>query len=239
MKKILVFAIMMVCSVAFAADDFNLQAGLTQDQFKDLVKEIGLAVTPTPNSPAEPLKTIGFDVALETTVIDIKDGDDHWKNAWDNNDPDGAILAYRVHAQKGFPFGLDLGASITKGANIDFTAITGEAKYAILKGTAVTPALSVKASYTKVFGLEDIDLQTLSAGAYISKGILMFTPYGGVETVFTIASDDSDNDLDNENVAAYRALAGLQFSPFPLLVINGEVAVGTVAQYSIKAGLRF
>jgi hypothetical protein len=67
----------------------------------------------------------------------------------------------------------------------------------------------------------------------------MFTPYGGVETVYTIASDDSDNNLDDENVAAYRALAGLQFSPLPLIVINGEVAVGTVAQYSLKAGIRF
>lgn len=238
MKKLLVFAIMMVCSVAFAGD-FGLQAGLTQDQFKDLTKEIGLAVTPTPNSPAEPLKTIGFDVALETAVIDISDGDDFWKGAWDDNDPDGMLMLYRVHAQKGFPFGLDLGASITKGANIDLTAVTGEVKYALLKGTVATPAISVKASYTKVFGLEDIDLQTLSAGAYISKGILMFTPYGGVESVLTMASDDSDNDLDNETTASYRALAGLQFSPIPLFVINAEMAVGTVTQYGLKAAIRF
>jgi len=239
MKKLLVVAIMLVCSVAFAANDFNLQAGLTQNQFKELSKELGLAVTPTPNSPAEPLKTFGFDVALETAVIDIKDSESHWENAWDGGDADGVLMAYRVHAQKGFPFGLDLGASVTKGVNIDFTAVTGEVKYALLKGTVATPAISVKGSYTKVFGLEDINLQTLSAGAYISKGILMFTPYGGVETVFTMASDDSGNDLDNEHVNAYRALAGLQFSPLPLISLNAEIAVGTVTQYGIKAGIRF
>ncbi|ADD67528.1 conserved hypothetical protein [Denitrovibrio acetiphilus DSM 12809] len=238
MKKLLVLAAMMVSSVVFA-DEFKIQNSMTQSQFQDLSKEMGQMVTPTPNSPAEPLKTLGFDIALETTLVNISDGDSHWKNAWDNGDPDSMALLYRVHVQKGFPFGIDLGLSVTKGTNIDFTAITGEVKYAILKGTTVTPALSVKGSYTKVFGLDDIDLQTLSAGIYVSKGILMFTPYGGLETVYTMASDDSDADLDDENVNAVRGIVGLQFSPLPLISINGEIAVGTVTSYGLKAGLRF
>lgn len=238
MKKILVFAVMLLCGAAFAGD-FGIQSGMTQSQFSSLVKEMGQIVTPTPNSPAEPLKTIGFDVALETAVIDIADGEDYWKNAWDDNDPSSVVSVYRVHIQKGFPFGLDLGLSITKGVNIDFTAITGEVKYAILEGTAVTPALSVKGSYTKVTGLDDMSLQTASAGAYISKGILMLTPYAGVEGIYAMASDDSGNHLDDEKVGAVRGLAGLQFSPFPLLVINAEVAKGTAMEYGLKAGLRF
>lgn len=238
MKKILVLAVMLICSAAFA-DEFEIQSSMTQDQFKDLAKEIGLMATPTPNSPAEPLKTLGFDIALETSVIDIKNDEGHWENAWDNGDPSGMAVVTRVHVQKGFPFGLDLGASISKGSNIPFTAITGEVKYAILKGTAVTPALSVKGSYTRVFGMDDIDVQTFSAGAYVSKGILMFTPYGGIETVYTMASDDSSNDLDDENVNTARGIVGLQFSPIPLIVVNAEVSVGTVAQYGLKAGIRF
>lgn len=238
MKKILVLAVLLICSAAFASE-FDIQSSMTQSQFKSLVKEMGLIVTPTPNSPAEPLKTIGFDIALESTVTDISNGNDFWKNAWSDNDPSGYIMANRVHVQKGFPFGLDIGASITKGVNLDFTAVTGEVKYAILKGTVATPAISVKASYTKVFGLDDMSLQTASAGAYISKGILMFTPYAGVEGVYAFASDDSGNDLDNENVGSVRGIAGLQFSPFPLLVINAEAAAGTAMQYGLKLGLRF
>jgi len=229
---------MLAASLAFA-DEYEIQSSLTQDQFKSLTKEMGLMVTPTPNSPAEPLKTFGFDVALETSVIDIKQDEGHWKNAWDNGDPDGMTMVNRVHIQKGFPFGLDLGVSVSKGTNIPFTALTGEVKYALLKGTVATPALSVKGSYTRVFGLDDISLQTLSAGVYVSKGFLMLTPYAGAETVFTMASDDSGNDLDDENTNSVRGLAGLQVSPFPFLVINAEVAVGTVTQYGLKAGVRF
>jgi hypothetical protein len=238
MKKIIVLAIMMVCSVAFAGD-IKLSNTITQDEFAELAKEIGMIVTPTPNSPAEPLKTFGFDVALETAVIDISDDQDYWKKAWDGSDPDGMVYAYRVHAQKGFPFGLDLGASVTQGGNIGFTAITGEVKYALLKGSVVMPAVSLKTSVTKVFGLTDLDITTFSFGGYISKGILMFTPYAGAEAIYTMADATDDTAVDGETISAYRGLVGLQFSPLPLISINAEMATGTVTQYGIKAGIRF
>jgi len=239
MKKILVLAMVLVFSTAFA-DEFEIQSAMTQSQFKDLTKEVALFVTPTPNNPAEPLKTFGFDIALESTITDINNDDTFWENAWDSGDADGMVMVNRVHFQKGFPFGLDLGVSLSKGANIPFTAITGEVKYALLKGTVATPAFSVKAAYTKVFGLNDVDIQTLLAGAYISKGILFLTPYAGVETIASFAKDESDYDLDNETSNTVRALAGLQISPLPLISINLEAAgTGTVMQYGLKAGLRF
>ncbi|PLX68801.1 MAG: hypothetical protein C0603_06530 [Denitrovibrio sp.] len=238
MKKILVLAMVLLTSIAFAGE-FEIQPSMTQAQFDSLAKEMGAIVTPTPNSPAEPLKTLGFDIALETSVIDIDDDQAYWENAWDNGDPSGMALVSRVHVQKGFPFGLDIGASVSKGHTIPFTAVTGEVKYALLKGTIATPAISVKGSFTKVFGMEDISINTLSAGAYISKGILFLTPYAGIETVYTMATDDSGNDFDKVNTNAARGLVGLQISPLPLISINLEVAKGAVMQYGLKAGIRF
>ncbi len=87
--------------------------------------------------------------------------------------------------------------------------------------------------------MDDMSINTLSAGAYISKGILMFTPYAGIETVYTMASDDSGNDFDKVNTNVARGLVGLQFSPLPLISINAEVAKGEVLQYGLKAGVRF
>lgn len=239
MKKFLVLVMVLVCSVAFAGE-FELQSNLSQKQFKDLSRDLALIVTPTPNSPAEPLKTIGFDIAVETFVADFDNSADYWQNAWDDGDPDGMALGYRVHAQKGFPFGLDLGASVTKGGNIPFTAFTGEVKYAILKGTVATPALSVKGSYSYVTGLDDMDLQTASAGIYVSKGFLMLTPYAGLESVMYKASEDTNAvDLDDETGQAARGLVGLQFSPLPLISLNFEAAAGNVTTYGLKAGIRF
>jgi hypothetical protein len=91
-----------------------------------------------------------------------------------------------------------------------------------------------------MFGMSDIDMQTLLAGAYISKGVLMFTPYAGVESVYIMAEDSADVDLDKENFNVFRGIVGLQFTPIPLISINAEGAMsGETAQFSLKAGVRF
>jgi len=237
-KKILTLILTLACFTAFAGE-LKFAPGFSKTQFRDLVKEIGLAATPTPNNPAEPLKTLGFDIALETSITSIDDSSAHWKGSW--NDADSLVMVNRVHIQKGLPFGVDLGFSVGKGANLTFNTATLEAKYALLKGSAVTPAITVKAAYTKVFGMDDLDMSTLLAGAYISKGILMFTPYGGIESVFVMAEESSSSiDLSSENVNVIRALAGLQFSPLPLVALNAELAASEdVYQLGLKAGIRF
>ncbi|WP_277657007.1 hypothetical protein [Seleniivibrio woodruffii] len=239
MKKVLVLVSMLFCATAFAGD-FQLMPTLTQSQFSSLIKDIGLAVTPTPNGPAETLGVLGFDVAVETQLTTIDNKSDKWENSWDNADPNNTIWANRVHVQKGLPFGFDIGASITKGANMDFTAYTIEGKYAILEGSVLTPAISAKLAYTKVTGLEDVNLQTGLAGLYISKGFLILTPYAGIEDVYTIASEDGDLSLDDESANAIRGMVGLQVCPFPFVVLNIEAARGgAVNQFGLKAAIRF
>ncbi len=238
MKKVIVFAMMLMCSSAFA--EFSLMPDLTATQFKDLVSDLSMAVTPTISSPAEPLKTLGFDIALESQLTTINSDADRWENAWGGAEPANTVWANRVHVQKGLPFGVDLGASVTQGANLDFTAVTLEGKYAFLKGSVATPALSARVAYTKVFNIEDVNLQTFLAGLYISKGFLILTPYAGIEDVYAIASEDSDADLDDETANNIRGLVGLQICPFPLFVINVEAAkAADVYQFGLKAGIRF
>jgi len=59
-----------------------------------------------------------------------------------------------------------------------------EIKYAILEGTAATPALAIRGSYTAISGIDILDIKTTRPDISISKGILMVTPYA--------ASDRSD-----------------------------------------------
>lgn len=239
MKKLIVIALLLICSSAFA--EIDLQSSMTNSEFKSLVSDLGMIVTPTLDSPAEPLGITGFDIAVEGQLTDIDQNSNHWKHAVSDSDPSGMVGATRIHVQKGLPFGVDLGASVTTGSNVGFTAVTLEGKYAILEGSVITPAISTRLAYTHVSGMNDIKMQTGLAGIYISKGILMLTPYAGFEDIYTVASENSDKvnlrDVDKNNV---RGLVGLQVSPFPFMVINGEVArTGEVYQYSAKVGIRF
>ena len=103
------------------------------------------------------------------------------------------------------------------------------------------PAVSARASYSQLEDVDDIDLRTYGLDLLVSKGILMFTPYGGVSAFRVEGSDESGlptgwKDVD-ENVV--QGLAGLQVSPFPFVTITAEASFGEIEQYGIKAGIRF
>ncbi len=239
MKKIVMLMLLSIASFT-SANDIKITDVITQDDFKDFAKEFGSALLFNPMAPAEPLGIIGFDVSLETTITDISSDEDFWKKLVDDNDPFSYLPVPRLHVQKGLPFNIDVGAmySAVPDTNIQLWGI--EAKYAILEGSTLTPALSVRASYSQLQGVDDIDINTQSLDMLISKGFLMFTPYAGVSLTRVNGSENSSLvTLDDVNETGYRGLAGLQFSPFPLLIINGEISQGETTQYGLKIGLRF
>ncbi|MCK5720793.1 MAG: hypothetical protein KAH84_12710 [Thiomargarita sp.] len=238
-KLILIFALLINSNFALA-QEIEFTDAISQDMFVDFSKEFGTALLFSPMAPAEPLGVLGFDVSLDMMFTDISDTAEFWINMVDDSDPFSYLPTPRLHIQKGLPFGIDIGAMYTAVPNTNIKLIGIEAKYALLEGSMFTPALSVRASYTQLQGVDDVDISTQSLDMLVSKGFLMFTPYGGV-SLTRISSSENSNLVDLEDVSetGYRALAGLQFSPFPLLVINGEVSIGEVPQFGLKIGFRF
>lgn len=241
MKKILMMMTLLLSFARFAsAGDIEFTDVISQEDFKDFTKEFGTALLFNPMAPAEPLGITGFDVSVETTLTDISDDKEYWQKLVSDNDPYSYLPVPRLHVQKGLPFGIDVGGMYVSvpGTNIKLWGL--EAKYAILEGSMVTPALSVRASYSQLEGVADVSLNTQSLDVLVSKGILMFTPYAGASMFNVNSSENSDLvELDDVNETGYRALAGVQFSPLPLLIINGEVSFGEVPQYGLKIGFRF
>ncbi|MCK5716201.1 MAG: hypothetical protein KAH77_01840, partial [Thiomargarita sp.] len=146
----------------------------------------------------------------------------------------------RIHVQKGLPFGVDIGAMYVSVPDSNIQLWGVEVKYALLEGSTITPAISIRGSYSSLDGVDELNLDTLSFDLLISKGFLILTPYAGISMTSINASEESDDViLDDVEETSYRILAGLQISPFPLLVINGEVSYGDMPQYGVKIGLRF
>jgi hypothetical protein len=240
MKKILLIIALSSLNCFASAEDIDLTAGIVQDEFKDFVKEFGTALLFNPMAPAEPLGITGFDISLDAVVTDISDDDAYWTKFFGGSDPDSYIPTPRLHVQKGLPFNIDVGAMYVSVPDSNVKLWGLEAKYAILEGTVATPALSVRASYSKLQGVDDVELDTQSFDILISKGFLMLTPYAGASLIRVNGSEKSDLvALDDVDETEYRGLVGVQFSPFPLLVINGEFSFGVVRQYGLKVGLRF
>jgi hypothetical protein len=247
-KKRIVLALSLVLLVGTQAmaKDINFTGGLTQGDFKSLSKEAGGAISFKNTAPAAPLGITGFDVGVEVEAANIKTGS-YWDKAFEGDAPSYLLLP-KIRARKGLPFGIDIGAMYSYVPNSNIKLYGVELSKAILDGTLATPALGIRATYTRLAGVSELDLQTAGIDASISKGILFLTPYAGVGALWVHSKAKGDlqsfstattGPLSTENIWQPRIFAGLKISPLPLFGITAEAEYEVRPIYSLKAALSF
>lgn len=243
MKRILslMTAMVLVSVSAWAVDlDPSKFTGTVQQQqqnFKDMSKEIGFGLSYFPMAPAEPLGILGFDVGVEVTALDINEDKSYWKQM---GDFPGMLPIPRLHVQKGLPFGIDLGAIYSSIPSTNISLWGGEVKWAFLKGSIATPAVALRGTYTKLNGVNNLDLNTMGYDISISKGFAILTPYAGIGQV-KIDSDPKNiplNPLTKESITETKYFAGLKVS-LGLINMVAEADFAEVPAYSLKLGVGF
>ena len=95
-------------TIAFTDEQGN--GVLTQDDFRSLSRELGLAFSSIPLAPAEPLGLLGFDIGIAISVADIRDEEGFWHNAIDNRDPIPILVLPQILLRKGVPGGIETSA---------------------------------------------------------------------------------------------------------------------------------
>ena len=251
MKKIVILTVSSLLSlfllVSSGSESFaggndivlNTISPISQGDFEDLSKEVGLLISYVPLSPAEPLGILGFDIGLEVTGAKISSGP--WEKALSDAKPPDYLILPKIHVQKGLPFGIDVGAvfSTVPGSNI--TLFGGEVKYAVLKGSIVSPAVAVRGTYTTLSGVDDIDASTYSLDASVSKGFGPLTPYAGLGQVWISASEnvnDSLINLDDVSTSATKLFLGAKLKIL-LVSIVLQADISDVNMYSARANVSF
>lgn len=229
---------------SFAIDDIKFSAGMTQDLFKKFSEELGVALSYKPVSPAEPYGITGFDLGVELSAVKIDDK--YWNNAVKNLDAPSYLFVPKIHAIKGLPFGIDIGAVYSQipGSNIKYFG--GELKYAVIQGGAVLPAVAVRGTYSQLSGVDELDLKTYGAEASISKGFgigVKITPYAGAGINYFKSTPKGNTatllGLKEETFSKPKVYVGARLNIL-LLSVTGEVEYNDVTPiYSIKAGLSF
>ncbi len=163
------------------------------------------------------------------------------KDATADSDPPSFFLFPRLHAQKGLPFGIDVGVVYAKVQQSNIGLIGGEIKWALLKGTVATPALAIRGSYTSLTGVGDLDLETYGVDVSASKGFAFLTPYVGVGLV-RIHSEVTDpvlaGFLTKEELTEVKGFAGLKVKLL-LLSLVGEVEISEVPSYTFRLNFSF
>lgn len=204
---------------ALAADfdiDLTRTNTLTQSEFKKFSEEAGLALSYLPLSPAEPLGILGIDIGAEVTAANIREDQSYWTKL--TQDPPGQLILPKLHVQKGLPFGFDIGAVYSKVPQSNVSMVGGELKWAFISGNAVFPAVAIRGSYTKLLGVDDLDLQTTGADLSISKGLAFVTPYAGIGQVWIKSKEKVSNlNLKEESLSLTKGFIGVKIS---LLIVN-------------------
>jgi hypothetical protein len=253
MKKIVLVVLMVLvlslsAAPAMAKITFNFQPGFSQSDFKNFSTELGLALSYVPLAPAEPLggKVLpGFDIGIEATVIKIDKNASFWQNAVapaDRGDIPNSLIFPKFHAQVGLPVvPIDLGYVYAKVPGSDITYMGGEIKWAILRGSTVTPAIAIRGAYTKLSGVDVLDVDTKSLDISISKGFALLTPYAGIGEVWITSKPKNDIDvigIKKEDITETKGFVGLKLS-MGLINIVGEADFAKVNEYSLRLNLHF
>ncbi len=233
-----------------SATDIQFARGVAQGEFKALVENLGSALSYKNVAPAAPLGLLGFDVGIEAVGLDVGRS-----AAWDavaGNQASTFVVVPKLRARKGLPLDIDVGAFYSTIPSSNVSLFGAELGWAVLAGGVALPAIGLRATYTKLLGVSELDVQTLGLDAAISKGFLIFTPYAGVGALYTdgkakgkVLTDptflafNGNKPLEEEKLWSARYFGGVKLTPFPLFGITGEVEYSGVMTYSLKVAISF
>jgi hypothetical protein len=217
--------------------DVNRLQQLGQAQFRLLSEDLGGVLSYRAQTPTEPLGVTGFDIGVGVTAAKIKNTavlQQASSNVVDSTLP---VPTLRVH--KGLPWGFDAGVIYAAVPDSNIRHYGGELRYAIVEGSAATPALGVRGSLTKLTGVDQLDLDTRGLDLSLSKGFAFVTPYAGIGKVWVKSEPKGVPALRSEDFTLNKVFAGVGMN-FAAFNVNLEAdKTGDVKGYSVKLGFRF
>jgi len=235
--RIAIGLLALVCALGARGEGFDQLGSITQPEFRSLSEDLGAALSYKPLVPAEPLGITGFDIGIEASVTDLR-SPQILEQATSHDVPEVLPLA-RLHAHKGLPFGIDVGLSYSAVPDLDIELWGGELRYAILKGGVATPALALRASFTSLKGVDQLDFDTRAVDLSLSKGFALLTPYAGVGRVWVTSTPKGVPSLAEEDFGLNKYFAGLNVALGIASFAAEADRTGDAWTYSAKAALRF
>lgn len=223
-----------------AAELNNLNA-LSQSDFRLLAEDLGAALSYKALVPAETLGVIGFDLGVGGTGTTLKHRDVAAKAAGGSTIP-ATVPVTTLRAVKGLPFNIDIGAAVGTVPSTGLKVAGGELRWALLPGSALTPAIALRGALTRVSGNDQLKLDTRSVDLSISKGFLMVTPYAGIGVVQTDAQLKNTSAAlakDKESFTQQKVFVGANLNlGLVNLAVEGD-KTGDATSYGLKFGFRF
>ncbi len=214
------------------ADDLQIK-NPNQADFNSVARDVTAAFDYRALGPAAATGITGISVGGFASITPVRD-----RGAFQRlTGHDTSILTVGgINATKGLPYGIDVGAFVAGVSGTSAALYGAQLRYALLEGTALTPAVALRGSYTGASGINDFDYHSYGADVSISQPLLLLTPYAGVGYVWGHLSPHDG--LNNTSVTRPKGFVGLRFSLLGLLQVTGEYErLGSDNIYSARLGV--
>lgn len=229
----LTIAASMACTAQANAADLTSFNALTQTEFLALSKDLAATTSTKAIEPASPLGITGFDISGSASLTSTQAGGAWSKVSGENMDH---LTQTKLSISKGLPGGWDVGGFVSKVSSTNVSATGVHVKYALLEGNAITPAIALRGSHSRMGGVSGMELNNTGMDVLISKGFVGFTPYAGLGTVYTNAKATGKND---ESFTQSKTFVGVSWNIL-LLNLSAEYdRTGKNSSVGFKAGVRF
>ncbi len=228
-------AALVLAPAAWAGGDIDSVGNLSQGLFKDLTADLGAALSYKAIRPAEPLGTLGFDIGFEVSSTSLESS--ALETATSGEATSSRLLVPKLHVSKGLPFGFDVGAFYTSVPSSNIGLIGGELSYALLEGGVLGPAVSIRGSFSRLTGVNQLDLSTRGLELSVSKGFAFFTPYAGIGQVWI--NSETNVGLEDESLTRNKYFLGINFNLGLVNFAAETEQTGDNKSTSAKIGVRF
>lgn len=228
---------LMLASSAWAYEFNALDHLASQAEFKQVAQDLSATLAYKPRSSADGLGIVGFDVGVSVAATTVQSKEVIQRATGSDNVP-GALPTVSLRAEKGLPFGIDVGASYSVIPGTSASAVSGSLKWAFVSGGLLTPSLAARVFVTQTSGLGDLSLRSQGVDLSISKGFAVLTPYAGVGLVSSQASTKSKV-WANERYTQARVFVGANVNLLVMDLSFEADKTGEDTTVGIKAGFRF
>lgn len=130
---------------------------------------------------------------MATTAVAVDEEAAYWIRATGAGESDlvrsGYLFVPRAVVTKGFSL-VGVSASYAAIPGTDVKVLGANLDVPIMRGSAVTPSINIRGTYSALQGVEEYELTNYAAEAFISKGFGPVTPYAAAGIVQTSASGE-------------------------------------------------
>jgi hypothetical protein len=239
-RAAIALALMGLTTVAHA-DDIDLTQLLgVQGDFRVLSEDLGASLSHKSVAPGEPLGLLGIDIGVEVTATDLQSSRVYQRATGSSDDMD-YLLVPKLHVHKGLPLRLNVDAFYSTVPDSNIELFGGALGFSLLEGGVATPAVTVRATASKLSGVDGLDLDTQGVELTISKGFALLTPYAGIGRVHVTSEPTgvAASALRKESFDLDKIFAGLNINLGLLNFAFEADKTGDAASYSGKFGFRF